>query len=194
MAQANKKLMGEIKTLVINELKKVRKEMGEIKKEVQSIEKKTQVMDEKVVGLERKVRALEEENRFQNLKYEIKIREFQLRIRGLVEEAKEDVRDKILKIFAELLDRTPEEFESQIEQIYRLRQRRTNKDGWTNDVMVHFTSKKLKEEIIKAGYDNPIEMKGKKVQMIRELPKQVVIHRKGMRKLTEKLWSKKNTF
>lgn len=163
LVQSNEKLMGDIKALVVSELKKARKELGEIKMEVQMVDKKTQKVEKKVTDLEKQVTMLKEENKIQNLKYEIKQRELQLRIRGLEEEEKEDVKDKILKIFSELLEKTTEELESQIELVYRLRPRNVEREGRTNDIIVNFSVRKLKEEIIKTGYENPIEYNGKKL-------------------------------
>lgn len=40
LVQYNKKLMGEIKSLVVSEIKEARKELGEVKLEVQKIDKK----------------------------------------------------------------------------------------------------------------------------------------------------------
>lgn len=122
----------------------------------------------------------------------MKSRELQLRVRGLEEEEK--IKEKILKIFSELVERSTEELGCHVDKIVRLRNRRSTKEGWTNDVIVHFNSRSIKEEIIKASYDNPIEFNGRKVMLIRELPKQVVTFRRDMRKLTEKLWIKKIWF
>lgn len=41
------------------------------------------------------------------LKYEIKLRELQLRFRGLEEEEGENVSEKVIKILAELLESSP---------------------------------------------------------------------------------------
>lgn len=51
----------------------------------------------------------------------MKQREMQLRNRGLEEEDNEDVKDRILNIFSELLEKTTEEIEGQIENVLRLK-------------------------------------------------------------------------
>lgn len=87
-----------------------------------------------------------------------------------------------------------DEIESFIDQIYRLKPRKPEREGWTNNVIVNLFSKRIKEEIIKAWYENPIEYKGEKVLILRELPRQVVQFRKNMRRLTEKRMKKNIRF
>lgn len=156
LVQSNKQLMGEIKALVINELKEVKKEIGEVKLEIQKMDKKTQELDGKVANLENQITLLKEENNIQRLKFEMKQRELQIRIRGLEEEEKEDVKDKVLNLFSELLEKTVEDIESQIESVYRLKSHKVEREGRTNDIIVTFTMRKLKEEIIRLGYEIPL--------------------------------------
>lgn len=54
------------------------------------------------------------------IKHEMKLRELQLRVRGL-EEEEEDVRDKVIKIVAELLELSPVEVDGKLDYIFRLR-------------------------------------------------------------------------
>lgn len=117
----------------------------------------------------------------------MKQRELQLRIRGLEEEEKEDVRERILNLLSELLEKRGEEIGSQTESVYILRPLKTEREGIINDIIVNFSVRKLKEEIIKSGYENPLEHNGKKIKILKELPRQVVIFRKNMRELTENL-------
>lgn len=48
-----------------------------------------------------------------------------------------------------------------------------------------------KEEILRQSYDNPVEYKGGKVMIMRELSRQVIAQRKTFKELTEKLKKKK---
>lgn len=66
--------------------------------------------------------------------------------------------------------------------------------NYTSDVIVNVLTRKLKEEILRQGIKNPIEYKGKKIRILRELPRQVLMERKIYKKLTEKLFKKNIRF
>lgn len=53
---------------------------------------------------------------------------------------------------------------------------------------------KMKDDILRQCFDNPIEYKGRKVITMKELPRQVILQRKKFRKLTEVLKKKKIWF
>lgn len=55
------------------------------------------------------------------------------------------------------------------------------------DVLVNMLTKKMKDEILKLSFLNPMEVKGKKVIIMKELPKQLLVDRKIFRKLTDRL-------
>lgn len=84
LIQSNKNFMGEIKTLVVNELKGVRKDLGEIKSDVQRVENKVQETEMKVQELEKQVMLAKEENKNLGLKYELKVRESGKCGRGII--------------------------------------------------------------------------------------------------------------
>lgn len=75
--------MGEIKTLMVNELKGVRKDLNEIRLEVQKVDDKVHEVEAKMKELEKQVKLTKEENKHLGLKYEIRMKELQLRIRGV---------------------------------------------------------------------------------------------------------------
>lgn len=122
------------------------------------------------------------------------MKELQLRVRGLNEEENEDIREIVVTILAELLEKSPELIDANLDQIYRLRLRFAEKEGVPRDVIVNTTTKKLKEEILRQCYENPIEYKGRKVIIMKELPRQVILQRKKFKKLIEVLKKKKIRF
>lgn len=121
------------------------------------------------------------------IKYEMKVRELQLRIRGLEEEEEEDVRDKVVNIMAELLELSPEEVESKLDHVFRIRSSYATKNKRPRDIIVNVMSKKMRDQIVLLSSKNPIEYKEKKVLILKELPRQVLAERKKYRKLTNKL-------
>lgn len=128
------------------------------------------------------------------LKYKIRAKELQLRIRGLEEEDEENIRERILNIFSELVERLLEEIDRELDQVYRLKFRIAEQRKYTSDVLVNVLTRRLKEEILRQSILNPIEYNGKKVRILRKLPRQVLWDRKIYRKLTEKLIKKNKRF
>lgn len=151
-----KKLMDEIKDLVVSELREVKTDIGEIRNEISKTESKVQDIEQRIQDLEKQLREMRQEKNLE-LKYEIKIKELQLRIRGLEEEEHEDIRGKVMKIVAELLERSPEEMGVSIDQVIRLKSKFAEREGVPRDVIVNITTKTLKEEILRQSFQNPIE-------------------------------------
>lgn len=100
MVASNKKLMEEIKNLVVTELKEVKKDIGDIRIEISKAGNKVQEMEEKMQKVEKQVKDLKEVNKNLELKYEIKLKDLQLRMRHLEEEKDKEVREKVLDILA----------------------------------------------------------------------------------------------
>lgn len=81
----------------------------------------------------------------------------------------------------ELTEKSPEKLEKEIDQIFRLRSSDAEQKKLLKDALVNVLTKKLKDEILRQGYLNPIEYRGKKVLVMRELPRQVILERKSFR-------------
>lgn len=69
-------------------------------------------------------------------------------IRGLEEEEGENVREKVVKFLAELLEMNPADMDKRRDHVFRLRAFYINKEKGPRDVLVNVLSKKLKDEII----------------------------------------------
>lgn len=89
------------------------------------------------------------------------------------------------------MEKMPEEVDKGLDLIYRLKSRYVERQGISQDVVINCVSKILKEELLKQIYDNPIEYKDKRVMIMTELPRQVILQRKTFKGLIEKL-KKKN--
>lgn len=142
--KANEKMMSEIKLLMVSEMKEIKKEVGEIRSEINKTESKVQEIESEVQGLGKQIEDLKQVNKESELKYEIKMKELQLRIRGLKEEENEDIREIVVKILAELLEKNHEIIDANLDQVYRLKSRFAEKEGIPRDVIVNITPKKNK--------------------------------------------------
>lgn len=82
------------------------------------------------------------------LRYEIKTRELQLRVRGLEEEEGGDVREKVVNIVAELLEESPAEVNKGVDKIFRLKSYYASREKVPRDILVNVLSRRLKNDII----------------------------------------------
>lgn len=133
--------------------------MGKLKTELKKAENKMKEIDDKVHGLENEISLKADKDKLE-LKNELKLRELQLRIRGLEEEEGEDIRDKVVDILAELLEINSEELDKMLDYVFRLRSFYANKNKVPRNVLVNVTSKKLKDQMIQQSLQNPIELGG----------------------------------
>lgn len=145
--------------------------MGELKAGMRNIENKMKDLDDKVQVLERQVKNLKADKDRLEMRYEMKLRELQLRVRGLEEKEEENVRYKVINVVAELLELNPEEIDKRLDYVFRLQSPYVNKEKIPRDIIVNVTSKQLKDQIIQQSLQNPIEYKGRKVMILRELPR-----------------------
>lgn len=113
------------------------------------------------------------------------MKELQLRMRGLPEEQGEDIREMVLNILSELTEKGSDEIQIGLDQVYRLKSKYAGRQEFPQDVIINCLSKTLKEEVLKQSYDNPIEVKGKRVSIMKELPRQVLLQRKMFKNLMD---------
>lgn len=99
-------------------------------------------------GLENQIKGLKAGRDKLELRYEIKIRELQLRCRGLEEKDGENIQEKVVNLVAELLEKNPEEIDKGLDQIFRLRPKLLDRGKLPEDVIINVLSKTLKDEII----------------------------------------------
>lgn len=192
--KSNEKMMGEIK-LLISELKEIKLEIGELRGETQKLENKVTDLVNRNKELEEHVEKLESQNKKLELKFELKAKEQQLRIRGLEEEEEEEnIREKIINMFVELTEKPIEEIEKGMDQVFRIKLRAGRRTNYPQDVIVNVLSKTLKEEILRQSYAKPIEYRNEKVLIMKELPRQIVEDRKSYKKLTDNLKGKNKRF
>ncbi|XP_062838801.1 uncharacterized protein LOC134299561 [Anolis carolinensis] len=114
-------------------------------------------------------------------------REFQLRFRNVQEEAKEDIRQLIIKMLANLLKRTEENMDNEIDKTYRVQTNFSRRNKVARDIIVHFVKKRIRDEILIQNSRNPMYHKGKKVIVLKEFPQATLNRRRKFFFLTDEL-------
>lgn len=175
-------MIDKIKALVVSELKEVKMEVGEIKTEMKNMANKVQIMEDKVQKLEGEVKDLKEEEKRVELRWEIKPRELELRIRGLDEEKGENIRDRIVNLISKLTEQEADKVDKALDQVFGSKSLYAEQRKIPRDVLVNVLTKKMKEEILNQSIWNPIKVKGRKVFIMKELQRQVLAGRKTFRK------------
>lgn len=150
------------------------------------VKKKVQGTDNRLKELKAEIKMMKAEKEKAEIKYEIRAKDLQLRIRVLEEQKEENIRGNILDIFSELIERPAEEINRELDQVYRLRYRLTEQRNYTSDIIVNLLTRRLKDEIFLKSMMNPIECDGKKIRILKD--------RKIFRKLTEKLYKENVRF
>nr|XP_016848417.1 PREDICTED: golgin subfamily A member 6-like protein 22 [Anolis carolinensis] len=168
---------------VKKEIKDLQREMKEVKEDKQKMEKNQDKLQARLDKLEAKNIRLEERQE----KLEMKELEFQVRIRNIIEEPKENLKQITTQILADLLQVQDDEMEDSIERAYRVTTNYSKKHKVARDVVVQFDKKKIREEVLRTSKKNTIRYKGQKVTILKEHPASTMQKRKKYTFLTEEL-------
>lgn len=128
------------------------------------------------------------------IKLECKTRDNMLRFRGIPEDKDENISEMLVRKIAELLGEPPKDLNFNFNSVYRVNSNYALQKKLPRDVVAQVTSKKLKEDILNKTYKEPLEWEGKKIKILKELPREVINRRKNYKPLTEKLKNYKIRF
>nr|XP_016851497.1 PREDICTED: uncharacterized protein LOC107983251 [Anolis carolinensis] len=167
--------LGEMKKDMSNlkqEITEVRKEVKEMKAERQHLEKTQSEQKLKMDQIE------ENGNRLGTMqeRLEQQAMEFQLRYRKI-----------IIQLTAKLMDWPEEDVEDKIDRVYRISTNYARRNKADRDVIVNFTKKIIRDDILKLNNVTPTNYKGKKVAILKEIPSTMLRKRRKYMFLTEEL-------
>ncbi|XP_067323186.1 golgin subfamily A member 6-like protein 25 [Anolis sagrei] len=168
---------------VKKELTSMQQEFKELKMEKTEIKKTQEVLQVKVKTLEQKAARLEEKCE----RMEAKELEFQLRLRNVDEDPKENIREKVIEILAEFLEYTDQEMQEQTDRVYRVNTNFATRNRVARDVVVHFAKKSTRDEILRTNNRRTVYFRGKKIIILKEYPTTVLTKRRKYNFLTEEL-------
>nr|XP_016852855.1 PREDICTED: histamine H2 receptor isoform X2 [Anolis carolinensis] len=178
--------LGEMKK-EMNQIQEDLRELRSEKKELRKIQETTQKEIKEILERNRKMERKQEE-------LEAKEMEFQLRLRNIVEEPREDIRLTVVEILSNLLGCTEREMEEQMDRTYRVNTIYAKKNKTPRDVIVHLTRKVIRDEILKINNRKQIYFKEKKVAILKEQPSSVINRRRKYTPLTDELKKRKIKF
>lgn len=172
------------------ELQEIKTEIGEFKKDLLEIKQKVEEVELRSEGTKKEVELLKDQNRtLQNsiVALECKALDCFLRFRGVMEEKGENVSEKMTEAIAKYLGEQTDEVAFNIDTVYRVNSNYAAQNKIPRDIVVQFSSKKMKEEILSKSYKDPLELEGDQIKILKELPKKVIDSRKQFKPLTDNL-------
>ncbi|XP_042312364.1 uncharacterized protein LOC121924897 [Sceloporus undulatus] len=103
-----------------------------------------------------------------------KQREQCIKIRGLKEKDNEDLYEYLTPILAEYVGAEKEHFEQEISKMFRLNSKIAKQKGLSRDVIVYFTRKKIRDEIIQLNYEQHLEVEGEELILLKDIPLRIL--------------------
>lgn len=101
-----------------------------------------------------------------------------LRLRGVEEQRDESISQKATEILADFLEEQADEIEYNFEPIYRVNSEYAQKKNLATDVaryvVIRLLTKKMKEDILRKQSKEPLEINGKRILIMKELPSSIL--------------------
>nr|XP_016849588.1 PREDICTED: golgin subfamily A member 6-like protein 1 [Anolis carolinensis] len=163
-------------TVIQQEIKDIKNEKKELKKTQERFQHKIKELDTKTGKIIAKQEAMEAREL-----------EFQLRLRNIQEEPGETIREKVIEILTNLLDCSEQEIKEQTDRTYRINTNFSRRNKTPRDMIVHFTKKITRDEILKTNSKKQIFYKGTKIVILKEVPSTIISRRKNYTFLIEEL-------
>nr|XP_060635536.1 uncharacterized protein MCAP_0864-like [Anolis sagrei ordinatus] len=187
MKKDMKDMKEELQSLVKEEMTVVKKDVEKLKQENTEI---TNTIKNDQETVRKKIRNLEEATyrvQSQQEAMEIREKETQLRFRNVIEEEGENIREVIIDMISQLIKKNKTMTETEVDRIFRIQTTHSRKFKTPKDVIVQLTKKNTRDEILKEHSKSPIQYKGNKIVILKEIPTSVLEKRRKYYFLTDKL-------
>lgn len=164
-----------------------------IKLEVEKSVEKVKEVEQKANQIEKEIIEKNELLKDQTILMDCRLMDNYLRFRG-VPESQEDVRQEMLNILPEFLEKPYEEVEAMCDDTYRVNSNFARAKKLPRDIIVKMTAHKWRDLVLRKHFQEPMEVLGKRIKIWKEIPKEVVLQRKQFKPLVEKLSQDKVRF
>lgn len=157
--------------------------MSQLDERMEEINQANLVLETKVEEVQAKVDKSDDEM----VLMQYRSMEFALRIRGLKENNRENLEEICAEALAEVIGVQAEEFSIHIDKVYRVNSWLARQRQLPRDVVIYFTTRKIRNLILQASYKNKIKIEGQEVLMLKEIPPKMLRNRKNFTFLTDEL-------
>lgn len=93
---------------------------------------------------------------------------------GGVPESQGEVREEMLNILSEFLEKPQEELEQMCDKIYRVNSEYARMKKLPRDIIVKVTTHKMRYYILSRHFQEPMEVLGKRIKIWKELSREVI--------------------
>lgn len=108
----------------------------------------------------------------------------QIRVRGLTKEKGENIYKKMAALLAEFMDDQNDAFKDELDLVYRVNSSFAEKKKLPRDIIIQFVTSRTKD-VLKQQYKEPLEVDGKRILILEEIPRKALALRKKYRKLVD---------
>lgn len=186
MNAMRKEIKQEIRQEIRAELKDIKETLGkatedirQMESKVEKIEGKTDKVNKRISEIEKKYERDLDERALQDLKQ----RENCIKIRGLREKEDENLYEYLVPRLAEYVGAEQEQFQWEISKLFRINSKIARQKKLPRDVVIYFTRKKIRDEIIQLNYEQSLEVEGKELIIYKDIPLRILKKRNEYRPL-----------
>ena len=194
-------MMKELKDTKLELIKEVKEVTQTVKSELSEVKKGVETISSELQGTQQRVKTVEDamENLIDTQQTEMRLvkgrmsvaetkhMEKQLRFRGLPEVEGKSAQEQMTEVLADYLGKEEEEIVAILDVAYRVNSRIATQRKLPRDVIVQFTTRNMKERIVTKQFQDPLEIDGKTIIIMKELPRSVLLDRKKYRVLIQTL-------
>ncbi|KAM3843895.1 uncharacterized protein M6D78_002048 [Vipera latastei] len=157
---------------------------------VQGLEEKVEDLTQKNAVLE--VKVLENEDLRDKMDRELSLVQFHqmqyaVRIRGLKENIKEDLKQLISEALEAVLGQPASEIKGCMDKVFRVNSWIARQRKLPRDVVVYFAKRETRDEVIQAAYDTKVVVADQEVLVLKEIPPKILRRRKDFAFLVQEL-------
>lgn len=147
------------------------------------VDVKLQDVDYKISNVENKAQRIENEITMM----QFRSMEFAIRLRGIKESARENLRLICVDALALMLKVEPDLIDCKMDKVYRVNSWIAKQKGLPRDVVIYFTDRKIRNDILQRSFVSTVQIEGKEIGVYKELPPKMLRDRKDFGFLVKEL-------
>ncbi|XP_042298849.1 uncharacterized protein PF11_0207-like [Sceloporus undulatus] len=190
MNAMRKEIKQEIRQEIRAELKDIKDSIGKVEEDISRMGKNMDKLEDKTEKINKKVSDFEknyERDLDERALQDLKQRENCIKIRGLKEKDNEDLYEYLTPTLAEYVGIELDSFEIEISKMFRVNSKIAKQKRLPRDVVVYFTRKKMRDQIIQLNYEQSLEMDGEELVILKDVPLRILRKRNEYKPLAELL-------
>lgn len=190
MSAMRKEIKQEIRQEIRSELKVIKETLGKATEDITRMEKNIEIIDDRTNKINKKVLDIEktyERELDERALQELKLRENCIKIRGLKEKENEDLFEYLVPVLAEYIGEDLDLFQREISKMFRINSKIAKQRKLPRDVVIYFTRKKIRDDIIQLNYEEKLEIDGEELIIYKDIPLRILKKRNDYKPLVSLL-------